>query len=247
MGKAVMIRENLESPGTHKDFGQEAVNKVVGTCMRIDRKAIGKTSKEMRDLLCTQRLSKEAMRGVGSVPLDPKTGAITVDDKKKEIDEDDINAPRLWLFPHPDAMQYEVSFSTFIQIGRKQEILSAENYANLHEDHASDAYLQAIGEECTDSAWSKMRGEETFPQKTLEKFLQGFSDWQQEQRRKRCLRPSVGGKASADGAAASSNPSPSKLIGRASASFVIETAEEQQKAKAEADLHKDFGKRFGQH
>ena len=239
--KALAIKANLAAPGTHKVFNPESVTKLIGTCMKIDRKAMGKTSKQMREILCTQRLSKEGMRGLQSVALDPTTGAIVVEDVKKEISEEDINAPRLWLFPHPDETQYQVTFSTFVQVGRKNEILSAKDSGNLYDEHALDAYLHAVSAEAGESGWKTMRSQESFPTKSFETFVSGFHDWQNEQRKRRELRGGPAGKPVGDAKpVAAGGPSPSKLVGRASASFIIESEEAAEAAAAEESLHRDL-------
>ena len=39
--KALQLRDNLETPGTHSGYDQERVGQTIGTCLRIDRKVPG--------------------------------------------------------------------------------------------------------------------------------------------------------------------------------------------------------------
>ena len=66
------------------------VTQLRGTIARIDKRCVAKTSLQLRRMLGTQRLAKEQVRIIPSIPL--------LETDTEEFTEDSDDRPRLWLF-----------------------------------------------------------------------------------------------------------------------------------------------------
>ena len=172
----------LAQPGTHKGWPAEKVVKVVGTLLRVDKTVIGKTARQLRELMQTQRVSKEAMRSVPYIPL-PAIADPTADNDEEPDDDE----PRLYLFQEKEGeANYELTFSTYMDFG-KQRIMLNDGDSNLYDSHSADIYASAVAAESAKGGWGKLSKHETFPHKGLDTFLKEYNGWQADNRSKMAI------------------------------------------------------------
>ena len=68
----------------------------------IFQQVVGKTTRQMKEAMMTQRLSKEALRGIPRVAHEIHG----LDDEADSEGDADGTEGKLYLFPHPDAAQH---------------------------------------------------------------------------------------------------------------------------------------------
>ena len=130
--RADKIREYLaKKERSNQEYQPIQVTKQLGRIVRIEKRCIGKNAGQLRKTLGVQRLSKEQLKHIPSVPL------LDVGDPHDKPPKQSDDPARLWLFPHPDTQQdhLEVVVCDYLQICNEDVKLSFGD--NLWSGHAS--------------------------------------------------------------------------------------------------------------
>ena len=214
------IEKRLALKPADSPFEQSEVAATTGTMLILDRHCVAVPAPSLRKQLQTQRLSKEALRGVPSVDLDRPECA--------EESGDMEHASKVYLFAddeQPNMTGKIRKFAIFHKESTKLQKQGPTTLGNLHEGHADDM-LEKLVADGTGNGWACML-QGGIPHKSLPKLLAGYQVWQAQSKALRCLRSS-GGSSSALGESAAL-----KMSGRASGDMEVVDAEAELAQQAE--------------
>ena len=205
------------SPPREAQSSAQAVKTGGGVTARISKFAIGVPSSHVRQLVATQRLSREATR---HIPKVSKSGQPVVPD---DIDDDDV----LFLFPDSECPFYKVSLETTMHVSSSQLHLAQRD--NMFEGQGQEARTHHQGLLLSGSGWGDILKEKCLTE--LDTFVDDYKAWHLRNVEKRKV-----------GKASPSKPGDGpQIIGRASSAINLGRDEEDQAAQEAAALHRDFG------